>query len=71
MFSRPHEFPTRPTDAEANILGYLSPGKVFFVAILVTGTWAGLKWARGFLDGLEKHNPRLHSYSARLNHPSE
>ena len=59
MFNVPHEFPARAAQAEPNILGYLSPGKVFFVAILVTGTWLVLKWARGFLDGLEKHNPRL------------
>jgi MscS family membrane protein len=45
--------------AETNVLRYFSPGKILFVAVLVTATWILLKWVRGFLDGLEKHNPRL------------
>jgi MscS family membrane protein len=47
------------TGVEGNVLDYLSPGKVLFVAILVAGAWVLLKWTRGFLDGLEKLNPRL------------
>ena len=47
------------TGVEGNVLDYLSPGKVVFVAILVAGAWVLLKWMRGFLDGLEKLNPRL------------
>jgi small-conductance mechanosensitive channel len=47
------------SDTDGNLLGYFSPGKVLFVAILVSVTWVVLKWMRGFLDGLEKHNPRL------------
>jgi hypothetical protein len=59
MPSESHGFIPSAAGAQSNVLGYLSPGKVIFVAILVTATWVLLKWVRGFLDGLEKHNPRL------------
>ena len=44
---------------EGNVLQYLSAGKILFVAILIAGAWILLKWMRGFLDSLEKVNPRL------------
>jgi hypothetical protein len=54
-----HGFLPSAAGAETNVLRYFSPAKVLFVAILVTATWMLLKWVRGFLDRLEKHNPRL------------
>lgn len=59
MPGEPHGLIPSAAGGESNVLGYLSPGKVLFVAILVTAAWMLLKWMRGFLDGLEKHNPRL------------
>lgn len=44
---------------EARVLAQLALWKVVLVAVLVAGTWILLRWARGFLDKLEKHNPRL------------
>jgi MscS family membrane protein len=44
---------------EGNVLQYLSAAKILFVAVLIPGAWVLLKWMRGFLDGLEKVNPRL------------
>ena len=44
---------------EGNILQYLSVGKILFVTVLILGAWILLKWMRGFLDRLEKVNPRL------------
>lgn len=44
---------------ESGVLQYFSPGKILFVAVLVGGTWTLLKWLRGFLDRVEKINPRL------------
>ena len=57
MPSGSHGFIPSAAGAESSVLRYFSPGKVLFVAIVVTGTWMLLKWVRGFLDGLEKHNP--------------
>jgi small-conductance mechanosensitive channel len=57
--NRPGGFIPSTAGAETNVLRYFSPGKVLFVAILVTATWMLLKWVRGFIDGLEKRNPRL------------
>ena len=59
MPSGSHGFIPSTAGAESSVLRYFSPGKVLFVAIVVTATWMLLKWVRGFLDGLEKHNPRL------------
>lgn len=44
---------------EGNVLQYLSVGKILFVTALILGAWVLLKWMRGFLDRLEKVNPRL------------
>lgn len=44
---------------EGNVLQYLSVGKILFVTVLILGAWVLLKWLRGFLDRLEKVNPRL------------
>jgi small-conductance mechanosensitive channel len=44
---------------QSSVLGSLTPAKIFFVVVLITATWLLLKWTKGFLDGLEKHNPRL------------
>jgi small-conductance mechanosensitive channel len=44
---------------EARVLTQIAVWKILFVALLVAGTWMLLKWVRGFLDRLEKHNPRL------------
>jgi small-conductance mechanosensitive channel len=46
-------------EAGPGVLGTLSATKIVFVVLLVTATWILLRWIRGFLDGLEKHNPRL------------
>lgn len=51
--------PLPSTPEGSKVLQYFSPGKVLFVAILIGGTWTLLKWLRGFLDRLEKINPRL------------
>jgi hypothetical protein len=44
---------------EARVLAQIAVWKILFVVVLVAVTWMLLKWVRGFLDRLEKHNPRL------------
>jgi hypothetical protein len=44
---------------ESSVLAQLSPSKTLFVVLLIGATWALLRWLRGVLNGLEKHNPRL------------
>jgi small-conductance mechanosensitive channel len=44
---------------EGSVLKSLSVGKILFVTVLIVGVWILLKWMRGFLDRLEKVNPRL------------
>lgn len=44
---------------EAKLLGQITVGKILFVVVLVIATWILLKWLRGFLTRLERHNPRL------------
>lgn len=51
--------PVRSAPGGSSVLQYFSPGKVLFVAILIGVTWTLLKWLRGFLDRLEKINPRV------------
>jgi small-conductance mechanosensitive channel len=45
--------------SETEVLAKLSLAKVLFAAALIVGAWILLKWLRGVLDRLEKHNPRL------------
>jgi small-conductance mechanosensitive channel len=59
MHGETHGFPPLAAAGESNVLSHLSVAKVLFVAILIIATWVLLKWLRGLLDGLEKHNPRL------------
>jgi small-conductance mechanosensitive channel len=57
---------------QSSVLGSLTPAKIFFVAfvaVLITATWLLLKWTRGFLDGLEKHNPRLRFFLRQVEPP--
>jgi small-conductance mechanosensitive channel len=45
--------------SESSLLTHLSATKILFVAVLVAATFVLLRWIRGFLDGLERGNPRL------------
>ena len=51
--------PSFNPQSESSLLAHLSPAKMLFVIVLITATWVLLRWIRGVLDGLEKHNPRL------------
>lgn len=44
---------------ESSLLTHLSATKILFVVVLVAATFVLLRWIRGFLDGLERGNPRL------------
>jgi small-conductance mechanosensitive channel len=54
---------------ESKVLFQWTMGKALFVAVLITATWVLLKWMRGFLDGLEKHNPRLRFFLRQVEPP--
>ncbi len=54
-----HGLPTFDPQSQSSVLAHLSPAKTLFVVILIGATWALLRWLRGILNGLEKHNPRL------------
>jgi MscS family membrane protein len=45
--------------SESSLLTHLSATKILFVVVLVAATFVLLRWIRGFLDGLERGNPRL------------
>src|ERR1700723_1490168 len=54
-----HALPGFNPQSESSVLALLSTGKTLFVVLLIGATWALLRWLRGVLNGLEKHNPRL------------
>jgi small-conductance mechanosensitive channel len=54
-----HGLPTFDPQSQSSVLAHLSPAKTLFVVILIVSTWALLRWLRGILNGLERHNPRL------------
>jgi MscS family membrane protein len=54
-----HALPGFNPQSESSVLAHLSTGKTLFVVLLIGATWALLRWLRGVLNGLEKHNPRL------------
>src|SRR5271156_6895668 len=54
-----HGLPSFNPESQSSVLAHLSPTKTLFVVILIGATLALLRWLRGLLNGLEKHNPRL------------
>jgi MscS family membrane protein len=46
-------------DKESKLLAQLTVGKILFVVIMIAATWTLLKWMRGVLTRLDRHNPRL------------
>jgi MscS family membrane protein len=69
MYGEPEGLAPLMAGDKSNVLAHLSPGKVLFVVVLIAATTVLLKWTRGFLDRLEKHNPRLRFMLRQVEQP--